>query len=237
LLPEFNFKSYLHVRLQEPDTMKSDTKAVAASRLRQMVGASTLICAACVATPAAQAQVFVYPFSSGPSFYSPYPYGPVYAPYARPMRDYRPGPFLSPSEVFEEVLSAGYQPVRLMGRNGGVLIVDAKDRRGKPIRLIIDAMDGDILERFTQERSMKESAPKPKQAYRVDEPAAKTPVPPRRPATALTDGTNPPAVMQPPVAQAPVMTVPPTRAPQKETVARHPNDWAPINSVPPAPLD
>jgi hypothetical protein len=173
----------------------------------------------------ARAQFFFDPFSSpfsppGPIFRHP---GFVATPYG----------FLSPGEVFDEVIHAGYRPIRLLGRNGHVFIVDAQTRRGQPVRLIVHALSGDIVERFEQG-----PPPAQRRVARKEDPGLKarpelerrtTPLPPAPPAS---NGAVLPHIVEPvapPVARAP--------DPPAKTSKRRMEDWAPINAVPPAPLE
>ncbi|MGL5446257.1 MAG: hypothetical protein ACRDBL_02990, partial [Rhabdaerophilum sp.] len=99
-------------------------------------------------------------------------------------------------------------------RRPDVYVIEGISPRREPVRLIVDAYDGEILERFSRGRAAAALAPLP------------TP-PMRRPNVEAPKSSPPPKVAGPsPAPGAPA------------TLARpRPSDWAPINSVPVAPLE
>jgi hypothetical protein len=198
---------------------------------RRSTRISLVLAGACLlaglAAPAS-AQVFFRPFYHG-GYYE----GPVYAPV--PRRNTGIGALA----VLEELQDRGYRAVTIVGRRPDVFVVDAIDARRQRVRLIVDAYDGEILERFGREREAGPREPGPRDASPLAiEPrrreqarppkvensegrVAEVPVPPRRP----NGGAIAPAPA--PLAGRPAPVAP----------ARDPSTWAPINSVPVAPLE
>jgi hypothetical protein len=175
-----------------------------------------------LASPAA-AQVFFRPFYHG-GYYE----GPIHAPV--PRRSVGIGAL----GVLEELQDRGYRSLTIVNRRADVFIVDAIDPRRQRVRLIVDAYDGEILERFVRERETgpREASPltveprrreqaRPPKVETGDGKVAEIPIPPRRPDTGALAPAPSPSINRP----APV-------AP-----ARDPSTWAPINSVPVAPLE
>lgn len=155
------------------------------------------------------------------------------------------GPFVSfyysrwhlPAEIDIPATLAeqGYRRVEILRRRGDVFVVEAISPQRQPVRLIVDAQDGEVLERFAianlgevtdrpgasrinkapAKKSSQTANPSSGPANETDtRPLAALPVPPRRPASAES-------------AAGPRIVAP----------ARPSSQWAPINSVPVAPLD
>lgn len=185
-----------------------------------VAGAAMLIGTAFLAAPA-QAQFYVGPF--GPRvFASPhYGYGGgYYAP-----RDRR----LHPSVVVEELEDRGFRDLVLVSRRPDVYVIEGVNARREPVRLVVDAYDGEILERFSRA---------PKTSALAPVPAPPMPTPPLR--RSLPDNA-PKSAPAPKVAgpePAPRAT-PPIAAPGAPATVVRPrsSDWAPINAVPVAPLE
>jgi hypothetical protein len=55
---------------------------------------------------------------------------------------------IRPGEIYRIVADRGYQVTGGLQRNGRVYIVDAIDQWGRACRLVVDAYEGDILQRF-----------------------------------------------------------------------------------------
>jgi hypothetical protein len=55
---------------------------------------------------------------------------------------------IAPGEIYRMVADHGYRIRDRLQRNGRVYLIDVVDRRGRALRLIIDAYQGDILQRF-----------------------------------------------------------------------------------------
>ena len=189
------------------------------------IGTITTVLAALASVSGAHAQ-FYPPFGHGPfgpGFGGPYVRG--YASGIYIERTVPPSRFLHPAQVTRMLESLGYRSVDVLQRRGDMFVVNALSPRREAMRLIVDAHDGEIVERFTtgpvaarQNDQPRSSSPKsePKRGTAQTPPIAMLPTPPRRPQNAIVDV---PKVAAPPAA------------------ARRASDWAPINSVPPAPLD
>ncbi len=131
----------------------------------------------------------------------------------------------------EDLRDQGFRQITLSGRRPDVLIVDALDRNRRPVRLIVDAYDGEILERYARDAGLAHATPRAcllKHACRAKprvqtgpkptlaNPA--TPLPPRRP-----DG----------MAQAPAGSANPLNGrPAPVAPARDPALWAPSAPAP-----
>lgn len=152
--------------------------------------------------------------------------GPVYLAPPVPRRPVG----LGASDIFEELADRGYRAIGVAARRPDVFVIDAIDSRNQQVRLVVDAYDGEILERFARPGDPSRSpAPLPSDPRRreqvkvpkADTKVAEIPMPPRRPGAASPSSSGPlPALRPAPVAPA-----------------RNPADWAPINSVPVAPLE
>jgi hypothetical protein len=182
----------------------------------------------------ASAQFFARPFFGG--FY-----GPVVVPAPVPRAPIGIGAMA----VLGELEDRGFRDLTIVARRPDVFVIDAVDPRRQAVRLIVDAYDGEILERFARERDTAARAPdarrdapraiRPEGARPDDRAAEKSPekspeklaeppVPPRRPALAAAPAVAPPAAR-------------PAPRPAPVAPARDPSEWAPINSVPVAPLE
>lgn len=163
----------------------------------------------------AAAQYYPRPF-----FYGGYYSGPIVVPMPR-------RPVGSPlGDIMEDLRDQGFRQMTLSGRRADTLIIDAMDRHRRPVRLIVDAYDGEILERFARDvapgprgtAGLNTDPRLPREAPRNTRPdipsgQSETPLPPRRPDH---------------VAQAPgsVLGVGPGR-PAPVAPARDPSLWAP----------
>lgn len=191
------------------------------SPLIRLAGAAALLI---VGSAAASAQFYgPRPFFYG--YAGPiHSFGPVYSGPA-----YRPGPrFLHPADVTEILRDKGFRAVDVLHRQGDVFVVNAVSPRTGRTRLIVDAYEGEILERF----AVGSQRPVTTTGSVTPRPAT---LPPARPATRAAP---PPSAS----AQAPLPPRRPAASPtpqpaQNQPVSRRPSDWAPINSVPPAALE
>ncbi|MCA1998566.1 MAG: hypothetical protein LDL25_02135, partial [Hyphomicrobiales bacterium] len=136
----------------------------------------------------ASAQFFARPFFGG--FY-----GPVVVPAPVPRAPIGMGAMA----VLGELEDRGFRSLTIVARRPDVFVIDAVDPRRQTVRLIVDAYDGEILERFARERDLTARTPdtrrdaprtsRPDGAKPDDKAAEKTaepPVPPRRPAYAAS---------------------------------------------------
>lgn len=173
-------------------------------------------------TGAAEAQYFRGFYAHGPVLYPP-----AFVP--------QPGPVARPGFVLASLSARGYDVIGIAGRRGDVLIVDVMSPRDERLRLIVDAFDGEILERFAgssargaqtirpqvsprngENAQRRDVSRDPAASRKGPEKVAELPVPPKRP---VSTGALP----------APTVKLAPA--------PRRLDDWAPINSVPVAPLD
>jgi len=134
---------------------------------------------------------------------------------------------LGAADILEELADRGYRPIGVAARRPDVFVIDAIDSRNQQVRLVVDAYDGEILERFAHQGDPSRTLPpdprRKDQAktQKSDTKVAEIPMPPRRPGATTAPSSAPmPALRPAPVAPA-----------------RSPADWAPINSVPIAPLE
>ncbi|MBN8533971.1 MAG: hypothetical protein J0L51_07755 [Rhizobiales bacterium] len=173
-------------------------------------GAAMLIGTAILAAPA-QAQIYVGPFGPRAFAVPLYGYGGgYYAPRERRMH---------PSVIVEELEDRGFRDLVLVSRKPDVYVIEGMSPRREPVRLIVDAYDGEILERFTRGPVTSALAPLPTPPMRRTTPEAA----PKSAPAARVAGPEP--------APRAVPAIP--TAPARPRVA----DWAPINSVPVAPLE
>jgi hypothetical protein len=191
-------------------------------------------------------------------FFPGYGYGPrvFYRGYAGPVVGFAPGPYFAPrpyappAYVTEEYLHPrqisailgrqGFRNIDVLSRRGDVFVVNAQSPRTGATRLIVDAYEGEIIERFAMAgdppRQTSPRAPAPPRVSVPNAPQPRTeqgtdsggtmPLPPRRPTAAVPASPTPALTPTP----APAATTPPP-------LVRRPSDWSPINSVPPAALE
>lgn len=95
---------------------------------RALALAAATLALACAAP--AKAQVFFEPFAY--RFQIPLD------------RDSEPPP-MRPREVTDAARMQGFEPVGRIARNRDVFVFDAQDRDGRPVRVVMDAYEGDIL--------------------------------------------------------------------------------------------
>lgn len=173
----------------------------------------------------ASAQYFPRPFFHG-GYYS----GRVVIPAPVPRRPIG----LDVADIFEDLAARGFRSLALAARRPDVIVIDAIDSRSQPVRLVVDAYDGDILERFAQPgvaartpsltpsplspdaRKRDQTRSPGANAQPSDTRLAEIPAPPRRPSS---------------VVGAPV------GRPQPVAPARDPSLWAPAPTTPVAPLE
>ena len=157
-------------------------------------------------------------FYAGPVFGDPFLGGPVFVP----RRAIAP---LPPGAIYAELADRGYEPVGILRRTERVYVVDAYAPSGRPVRLIVDAFSGDLLENYAREGAPAER----ERIYSTRPPERK--LPGARPAPARTA-----EVPLPPRSSA-VSPAPAAVAAPAPRPAPSASDWAPINAVPVAPLD
>lgn len=158
----------------------------------------------------AQAQFYI-----GPRVFAFSP--PGYIPGYPAPRERR----LHPAMIVEELEDRGFRDLVLISRRPDVYVIEGVSPRREPVRLIVDAFDGEILERFSRGRATAAVAPLPTPPLRRPDAEAPQSAPPPKVA-----GPAPAPRVTPPVAETPATIVRPRST-----------DWAPINSVPVAPLE
>ena len=152
-------------------------------------------------------------FQRGPFFGGVY-YGRFSVPIPRePVQ-------LATSEIMSDLTDQGYRGLTLVSRRGDVLVIEGTSPRRMPVRLIVDAYDGEVLEHYAlsdkAERKVATAPiePKKREQARTPKPEAKVadlPNPPRRPiaappplAPAITPGAAAPASPTPNVRVIPL---------------------------------
>jgi hypothetical protein len=107
---------------------------------------------------------------------------------------------IPPGEIYRIVASRGYQVTGGLRSNGRVYMVDVIDRWGRPLRLVVDAYDGDIVQSFAT-RVPRPAAPIPQpqpllgELFAPQAPAAYPPYPGTAPAA--REQTKVPGLGQP----------------------------------------
>lgn len=208
---------------------------------RRVLAALVLSGTSLVTAGGAQAQFFAYGFRYGPA--------PIHLP----------GPFFPGAverfaddelDIVGDLRERGYSRIGVVQRRGDVVVVDAVSPRRQEVRLIVDAYDGEILQRFAYAREpARKVAALRDPTTRKSEPAKADPArkePPRReplarePARPQAQPTSPPVAVAPTPPRRPAASVPrivPGVGTTQALQGRRLSDWAPINSVPVAPLD
>lgn len=188
--------------------------------LPAVTGVAMLVGSALLSAPA-QAQFYVGPL--GPRVFASPHFGfggGYYAPSERRLH---------PSIIVEELEDRGFRDLVLISRRPDVYVIEGMSPRREPVRLIVDAYDGEILERFFRT---------PHTAALTPVPAPPMPTPPLR--RSLPDNA-PKSAPAPKVAgpePAPRGAPPVTSSGAPASVVRPRSaDWAPINAVPVAPLE
>lgn len=184
------------------------------AKATRMAGLAGLL-AAMTGFAATEASAQYYP---RPFFYGGYYSGPIVVPVPR-----RPVG-TSVGDIFEDLRDQGYRSLTLSGRRPDILVVDAIDRNRQPVRLIVDAYDGEVLERF--QRDAGTPAPRGTAALNPD-PRLPRETPRARPETPAGETANPLPPRRPDaVAQGPGSGAA-TGRPAPVAPARDPSLWAP----------
>jgi hypothetical protein len=157
----------------------------------------------------ASAQFYARPFVYG-GYFAPPRLLPAPIPHAPVTLDAR--------EILADVAEQGYRPIGVVSNRGDIVVVDAISRRNVPVRLVVDAYDGEILELFPRGTALEPGRRAPAKASKAQTTLAEAPRPPRRPAPA-------------------VGAAPGTARPTPVAPARDPSQWAPLTPVPVAPLE
>lgn len=207
---------------------------MSASRLLlpSLLGAVTLAASTLSGFSAASAQIYVRTWNE--RFTLPL-YGP--GPRYRIEEDAR----LHPREIVDELEDRGFRDLVVVARRPDIYVIEATNPRRAPVRLVIDAYDGEILRSEPRSRSEARVIGEPRNPA-ISSQIAALPTPPQRRAP-LPEATLPRAA--PPKVAGPVPEVnglPAARPAAPGATAARPMprppsaDWNPINSVPVAPL-
>ena len=149
---------------------------------------------------------------------------------------------LSPEMVYRQLVQAGYQPIGRIQRNGQVFVASVYDSRRRQLRLVIDSVQGRILERYVvaarqAEEPATASPALPPRTVPAQPAEPKTRAEPRTPAKPKLTRQEPEKVApaRNPVA-APAITSTPSSAPAVESTAtvRPPALQAPVAAAPAA---
>ncbi|CAN1535541.1 hypothetical protein MCEMSEM23_01557 [Rhabdaerophilaceae bacterium] len=147
---------------------------------------------------------------------------------------------LHPAMIVDELEDRGFRDLVVVARQRDTYVLEGLNPRRERLRLVVDAFDGEILERFPVRTAALTASPLPE--------------PPMRRSTALsqqpaTSGPVPASPKAPAVSQAPAPKLSLPQPPQRSTAsaqavaprasALKPSvlNWTPINAVPVAPLE
>ncbi|MCU0819508.1 MAG: hypothetical protein MUF11_09390 [Beijerinckiaceae bacterium] len=202
--------------------------------LAGLLSATTLAASAMLGSGHAQAQVF---FNTWNERFTIPLYEP--APRYRMERDRR----LHPSIIVDELEDRGFRDLVVVARRADVYVIEGVSPRTGVVRLVVDAYDGEILQRDAIRRSDARIVGEDRNSGLSSGSVAALPTPPLRRMPIPNAEVSAPKPVPPKVAgPMPEPTVTPTRpalpAPAPALPATRPPsaDWNPINSVPVAPL-
>lgn len=234
--------------IEEPET---DMSISHRTLNRALALAGALLAAPLVVSPAS-AQFFARPFFHGGIWH-----GEVVVPAPVPRRAIGMGAMA----ILDDLEERGFRNLAIVTRRPDVFVIDAIDQRRQSVRLVVDAYDGEILERFPRDRAVASRSTEGNLSGRRDLPRGTRPddkprlETPRVETPKLEDKAKPedkPRAQEAPKAEetrraelptpprrpaGPAATAPVGNRPAPVAPARNPADWAPINSVPVAPLE
>ncbi|MCA3623025.1 MAG: PepSY domain-containing protein [Methylobacterium sp.] len=192
--------------------------------LPRLLGATTVAACALFGASGAQAQVFLETW--GERFTMPL-YEP--APRYRMERDRR----LHPAIILDELEDRGFRNLVVVARRADVYVIEGVSPRKGRVRLVVDAYDGEIIQRDTLSRSDARVVGEDRSPTASTSSLFALPAPPvrRMPGTAIENATPKPV---PPKVAGPLSE--PSAAPALPATRPPSADWNPINSVPVAPL-
>ena len=138
-------------------------------------------------------------------------------------RNTQPPAQLTPQDVVQRLSRAGFRVMKLR-LNGTVFLADANDRAGQPLRLVVSATDGAILQRFASTNprvgAPDGGLPPPQPGYAPSAPGAGETAPGMRPRAAAprakpapAEATLAPAPTPAPAPSPTVTAAPPPLAP------------------------
>ena len=211
--------------------------------LPRLLGAATVAACALLGTSGAQAQIFVETW--GEETWGKETWGERFAvPLYEPAPGHRIERYrrLHPSIIVDELEDRGFRNLVIVARRADFYVIEGVSPRTGRVRLVVDAYDGEIIQRFALSRSDARVVGQDRSPTVSTSDLAVLPTPPLRrmrgmaPETAMDNvapRSAPPKVAGP-LSESPA-TPPPTTPALPAT--RPPSaDWNPINSVPVAPL-
>ena len=211
--------------------------------LPRLLGAATVAACALLGTSGAQAQIFVETW--GEETWGKETWGERFAvPLYEPAPGHRIERYrrLHPSIIVDELEDRGFRNLVIVARRADFYVIEGVSPRTGRVRLVVDAYDGEIIQRVALSRSDARVVGQDRSPTVSTSDLAVLPTPPLRrmrgmaPETAMDNvapRSAPPKVAGP--LSEPPATPPPATPPLPAT--RPPSaDWNPINSVPVAPL-
>lgn len=211
--------------------------------LPRLLGAATVAACALLGTSGAQAQIFVETWGEetwGKETWGKETWGKRFAV---PLYEPAPGHHieryrrLHPSIIVDELEDRGFRNLVIVARRADFYVIEGVSPRTGRVRLVVDAYDGEIIQRVALSRSDARVVGQDRSPTVSTSDLAVLPTPPLRrmrgmaPETAMDNvapRSAPPKVAGPLSEPPATPALPATRPPSA--------DWNPINSVPVAPL-
>ena len=221
--------------------------------LPRLLGAATVAACALLGTSGAQAQIFVETWGEetrGKETWGKETWGERFAvPLYEPAPGHRIERYrrLHPSIIVDELEDRGFRNLVIVARRADFYVIEGVSPRTGRVRLVVDAYDGEIIQRVALSRSDARVVGQDRSPTVSTSDLAVLPTPPLRrmrgmaPETAMDNvapRSAPPKVAGPlsePPATPPPAT-PPSATPALPATRPPSADWNPINSVPVAPL-
>ncbi|MFN7320160.1 MAG: hypothetical protein ACK5TM_03870 [Methylobacterium sp.] len=206
--------------------------------LPRLLGAATVAACALLGTSGAQAQIFVETW--GEETWGKETWGERFAvPLYEPAPGHRIERYrrLHPSIIVDELEDRGFRNLVIVARRADFYVIEGVSPRTGRVRLVVDAYDGEIIQRVALSRSDARVVGQDRSPTVSTSDLAVLPTPPLRrmrgmaPETAMDNvapRSAPPKVVGPLSEPPATPALPATRPPSA--------DWNPINSVPVAPL-
>ena len=211
--------------------------------LPRLLGAATVAACALLGTSGAQAQIFVETW--GEETWGKETWGERFAvPLYEPAPGHRIERYrrLHPSIIVDELEDRGFRNLVIVARRADFYVIEGVSPRTGRVRLVVDAYDGEIIQRVALSRSDARVVGQDRRPTVSTSDLAVLPTPPLRrmrgmaPETAMDNvapRSAPPKVAGP-LSESPA--TPPPATPALPATRPPSADWNPINSVPVAPL-
>lgn len=211
--------------------------------LPRLLGAATVAACALLGTSGAQAQIFVETW--GEETWGKETWGERFAvPLYEPAPGHRIERYrrLHPSIIVDELEDRGFRNLVIVARRADFYVIEGVSPRTGRVRLVVDAYDGEIIQRVALSRSDARVVGQDRSPTVSTSDLAVLPTPPLRrmrgmaPETAMDNvapRSAPPKVAGP-LSESPA--TPPPATPALPATRPPSADWNPINSVPVAPL-